>query len=336
MLREGQLDRRRAITALAVLGGLTACRSSWAQPRERSVARIGFLFAGTLANRPQAQGFWDGLHELGYMSGKNVLIEVREAQGKVERLPELAKELVAWKPDVIVAVTPVAITAAQRATSSIPIVMAITVDPARYGHLQNLARPEGNITGPVLRFERGSAGKGLQLFKELLPKVSKMGVLWNAKNKVQSLNIMEHLEASASELGVQLQSLPVDGSDGLESALAASVRHRAQALYIVGDPVLSDKRAVIISFAAANRLPAAYSFTDEVLEGGLFAYGWNLRTEYRKSAPYVDKLLKGAKPSDLPVEQTTKYEIAINLKTAKALGISVPQSLLLRADRVIE
>jgi putative ABC transport system substrate-binding protein len=321
------------MTALAVFGGLSTCGLLWAQPRERSVARVGFLFAGTLATRPQSQGFWEGLRELGYITGKNVVIEVREAEGKIERLPELAKELVAWKPDVLVAVTPAAVTAAQRATTSIPIVMAINSDPAHFGHIQNLARPEGNITGPVMAFDATVYEKRLQLLKELLPKLSRVGILWNAKNSVMTPKL---LETAAISLGIRIQSLPVEDPDSLDNAFTAAVRERSQALIIFGDPFLFDKRAAIISFAAAKRLATVHIWTDEVLEGGLLAYGYNLREQYRRVVPYVDKILKGAKPGDLPVEQWDKYQIAINLKTAKALGITVPTRMLLRADRVIE
>jgi len=273
------------------------------------------------------------LQELGYTPGKNVVIEVREAEGKTERLPELARELVDWKPDVLVAVTPAAITAAQRATSSIPIVMAITIDPIGFNNVRNLARPEGNVTGTSIYFDPTAAGKRLQLLKEMLPNLSSVGVIWNAKNNV---NTPKQLEAAAISLGVQIQSLPFQGPDDLENAFAAALRERPQALLSMGDPVTFDKRAAIIAFAAAQRIPAVYGFADEAVEGGLLGYGVNLREEYRRAAPYVDKILKGAKPADLPVEQSTKIEIVVNLKTARQLGITVPQSVLLRADRVIE
>ncbi len=299
------------------------------------VARIGVLFAGTLAQRPQAQAFWERLQELGYTPGKNVLIEVREAEGKTERLPELARELVNWKPDVLVAVTPAAITAAQRATSSIPIVMAISSDPIGNNHVRNLARPEGNITGSSILFDPTIQGKRLQLLKEILPNVSRVGAIWNAKNNI-SMNTPKQLESGAISLGVQIQSLPFQGPDDLENAFTAAVRERLQALISLTDPVTFDKRAAIIAFAAAQRIPAIYSFADEAVEGGLVAYGVNLREEYRRAAPYVDKILRGAKPADLAVEQSTKFELVVNLKTARQLGITVPQSVLLRADRVIE
>ena len=317
----------------ALFGGLLAQPCVQAQQSPIKVARIGFLFAGTLAQRPQAQGFWQGLQELGYTPGKNVVIEVREAEGKTERLPELANELVSWKPDVLVAVTPAAVTAAQRATSSIPIVMAISYDPIGFNHVRNLARPEGNITGPSIVFDPTIYGKRLQLLKEMLPNVSRVGAIWNAKNNI---NTPKQLEAAAISLGVQIQSLPFQGPDDLENAFTAAMRERPQALISMGDPVTFDKRAAIIAFAATQRIPTIYAFADEPVEGGLVGFGVNLREEYRRVAPYVDKILKGAKPADLPVEQSTKVELVVNLKTARQLGITVPQSVLLRADRVIE
>ena len=324
------MDRRDTLFVLLTLGALSL--AAHAQPTA-TPARIGFLFAGTLAQRPQAQGFWQGLQELGYTPGKNVVIEVREAEGKTERLPELARELVAWKPDVLVAVTSAAITAAQRATSSIPIVMAITNNPIGFNNVRNLARPEANVTGTSIYFDPTSAAKRLQLLKEILPNLSSVGVIWNATNNVIT---PKQLEAAAISLGVHIQSLPFQGPDDFESALTAALRERPQALISTGDPVTFDKRAAIIAFAAAQRIPAVYGFADEAVEGGLLGYGVNLREEYRRAAPYVDKILKGAKPADLPVEQSTKIEIVVNLKTARQLGITVPQSVLVRADRVIE
>ena len=325
--------RRRVIAVFVLFGGLFAQPCLQAQQPEIRVARIGFLLAGTLAQRPQAQGFWQGLQELGYTPGKNVVIEVREAEGKTERLPELARELVSWKPDVLVAVTPAAVTAAQRATSSIPIVMAISFDPVGFNHVRNLARPEGNITGTSIVFDPTMGGKRLQLLKEMLPNVSRVGAIWNAKNNIITPKL---LEAAAISLGVQIQSLPFQGPDDLENAFAVAMRERPQALMSMGDPVTFDKRAAIIAFAASQRIPTIYAFADEPVEGGLVGWGVNLRGEYRRAAPYVDKILKGAKPADLPVEQSTKLELVVNLKTARQLGITVPQSVLLRADRVIE
>jgi ABC-type uncharacterized transport system substrate-binding protein len=327
------LNRRCVIAVFAFFGGLFAQPCLQAQQSQIKVARIGFLFAGTLAQRPQAQGFWQGLQELGYTPGKNVVIEVREAEGRVERLPQLANELVSWKPDVLVAVTPAAITAAQRATSSIPIVMATTYDPIGFNHVRNLARPEGNITGPSIIFDPTTGGKRLQVLKEMLPNLSRVGAIWNATNNIITPKL---LEAAATSLGVQIQSLSFQGPDDFENALTAAARERPQALISLGDPVTFDKRAAIIAFAAAQRIPAIYGFADEAVEGGLVGYGVNFREEYRRVAPYVVKILNGAKPADLPVEQSTKVELVVNLKTARQLGITIPQSVLLRADRVIE
>jgi putative ABC transport system substrate-binding protein len=323
-----RFSRRRFV--LAAGASLGAPLSSLAQQK---VARVGFLFAGTLAQRPQSKGLWDALQELGYTSGKNLVIEVREGKGKVEQLPQFAQELVRWKPDVIVAVTPVAILAAQRATTTIPIVMAIMGNPEPRGVVRNLARPEGNITGPVIVFDASLTAKQLQFLKEMIPTLSHVGLLWNAD---LTASIPERLLQMAASLGVELRPLPYRGPDNLADALKLSVGSKVQAMVVAGDPVSFDRRADIASFAAANRLPTAHLWRDEVTEGGLLAYGLSVYKEYRRVAPYVDKLLKGAKPADLPIEQQRKWELFINMKTAKALGIKVPQSLLLAADELIE
>ena len=307
-------------------------RAAFAQQTQK-VYRVGFLFAGTLAQRPQAQGFWEGLRELGYIPGKNVLIEVREAEGKLERLPQLAQELVNSKPDVIVAVTPAALSAAQKATAAIPIVMAIVGASVQLGFVKNPARPEGNITGPSMSFENLNE-KRLQLFQEMLPNVKRIGLLWNARNTSQTG--IEPVEATARSLGLQVQPLLFQGPDNLESVLTTSIRGKYEALFVISDPVTFDRRASIIAFAAAHRLPSFHVFPEEAFDGGLAAYGSNLRAEYRRVAPYVARLLKGAKPADLPVEQATNFELIINMKTARLLGVTIPQSVLLRADRVIE
>lgn len=323
------VTRRRVVMALGA-SALTVPLTSFPQPTK--VYRVGFLFAGTLAKRPQAQGFWQGLHELGYTPGKNVLIEVREAEGKVERLPQLAQDLVNWKPDVIVAVTPSAIRAAKEATRSIPIVMAVSGRPAELGHVNNLTHPEGNVTGTAQNFDE-LYSKQLQLLKEILPNLARVGVVWNAKSNGTTPKVAE---AAAVSLAIRLQSVALQGPTDLEGALATAVREKCGALLVLADPVTFDNRATIIAFAAANRLPTMHLYVDEVLDGGLASYGINLREEYRRVAPYVDKILKGAKPGDLPVEQTTRLEFAINVKTAKALGIKLPNSIMVQATKVIE
>ena len=323
--------RRKLVVALGA-GALAAPLVTLAQPMQRAY-RIGFLFAGTIAQRPQAQGFWDGLRELGYISGKNIVIEMREAEGRTERLPALAKELVSLNLDVLVAVSPPAIAAAQAATRTIPIVMAIVGDLSRYGFVKNLARPEANITGPTLFF-RQLSDKRLQLLKEMLPNVSRIGVLWNAKNEYGT--DVKQVEEAGKKLGIELKLLPFQGPSDLEMTLAGAVRERCAALLVLTDAVTFDHRAEILSFAAQKRLPTFHQFSEEAYEGGLAAYSVNLREEYRRAAPYVAKILKGAKPGELPVEQPTKFELVVNAKTAKALGIRIPQSILLRADKIIE
>ena len=273
------------------------------------------------------------MRELGYTPGKNIVIDVREAEGQFERLPDLARELVRLKPDVIVAVTPAAISAAQKATTSIPIVMAVTA--FSMAHVRNPARPEGNTTGTTIAFDSLATNKRLQLLKEMLPTASRIGALWNAASYTVGTTLKE-LETTATSLGVQLVSLPFQGPNDLDSAFAVAIRERPQGLIVLVDPVTSDKRAAIIEFAAQHSIPAIYGFADEGLEGGLVGFGVNLREEYRRAAPYVAKILKGAKPGDLPVQQSSKVELIVNLKTARRLGITVPQLVLLRADRVIE
>ena len=315
---------------------LAAPMMSFAQAQQGKVARMGFLFAGALAQRPQAQGLWQGLQELGYTPGKNIVIDIREAEGKFERLPELARELVSLKPDVIVAVTPAAIGAAQKATTSIPIVMAVTANPIGFGNVRNLARPEGNVTGTTISFDLLATNKRLQLLKEMLPTASRFGALWNTKAGSGNVTSFKELATTATSLGVQLLSLPFEGPNDLESAFALAMRERPQGLVVLVDPVTSDKRTEIIAFAAEQRIPTIYGFADEASVGGLVGFGVNLREEYRRAAPYVDKILRGAKPGDLPVQQSSKVELVVNLKTARQLGITVPQVVLLRADRVIE
>ena len=327
--------RRREFLAWTGIFVLASPISLNAQHQRNKVARLGFLFAGTLAERPQAQAFWDALRDLGYTPGNNLIVQIREAKGQNDRLPQLARELVDWKPDVLVAVTPGAITAAQQATSSIPIVMAITGDPVGRGLIKNLARPEGNTTGPAQNFDQGLYGKRLQLLKELIPEVSRVGVVWNTQASYNEL-ALKFLKEVAPSLRLDLELLPFQGPDKLEEAFAAALRRRPQALYIASDAVTFDKRATVISFAAANRFPSLHFFADEAEEGGLIALGPSIRNEYRRSAPYVARILKGAKPADLPVELTSQNFIVVNRTTAKALGIAIPPTILLRADRVIE
>jgi putative ABC transport system substrate-binding protein len=323
---------RRAF--IAGLGGAVA----WpmvVRGQQRSIPVIGFLFAGTLALRPQAQEFWRALNESGYIEGKTVLIEVREAQGEMERLPRLADELVKLRPDVLVAVTNFAVEAARKATQDIPIVMAIVADPLGFGFVKNPARPEGNITGPSWTVSHEIWGKQMQLLKEMLPERSIIGILWNAESS-STAPLIPYIEQAGRSVGASTISLPFEGPANLEAGLARGLAAHVNAIFVMPNPVTFDHRRKIIEFSLANRIPTFHGFPDEVADGALAAYGASLKQEYRRAAHYVVKILNGAAPADLPVEQATQFSFAINLKTAKALGLDVPKSLLARADEVIE
>ena len=316
------------------LGFLVASLAVDAQ-QPGKVARIGYLSPGSPTTFTRFdEAFRQGLRELGYVEGQNIVIEYRWAERRDERLPDLAAELVSLKVDVIVAGGTPAPLAAKHATRTIPIVMSTAGDPIGSGLVASLARPGGNVTGLSARSPE-LGGKRLQLLKEVVPGVSRVAVLWNAANPYAALVVRE-TEAAARTLGVQVQSLEVRGPDDFENALPAAIRGRAGALIVVGDPLLFSYRMRIADFAARNRLPAAYNLREFAEAGGLMAYGENLADLYRRAATYVDKILKGAKPADLPVEQPTKFELVINLKTAKALRLTIPQSVLIRADEVIQ
>ena len=302
-----------------------------AQPAEK-LARIGYLSLGTAADTPRA--LLQGLRELGYVEGQNLVIEYRYAEGKAERLPDLAAELVSLKVDVIVAGGTPPPLAAKRATTTIPIVMTSAGDPVGSGLVASLAKPGGNVTG-LSTFTRDLAAKRLQLLKEVVPLVSRVAVLWNAANPYAVLNMRE-TEAAARTLGLQVQSVEVRGPDDIETGFSTAIRWRAGAFIVVDDPFTYLHRTRIADLAARNQLPAMYGFRQYAEAGGLMAFGTSLADLSRRAATYVDKILKGAKPADLPVEQPTKFELVINAKTAKALKLTIPPSVLLRADQVIE
>ncbi len=322
-------------TALALALGLLSPALAAGAQSPAKVTRIGVLYAGfPSATRHLHEAFKQGLRDLGYVEGQTIIIEERWAEGRLERLPDLAAELVQLKVDVIVAGATPPIQAARQATKTIPIVMAVVADPVEQGFVASLARPGGNITGlSVQAPELG--GKQLQLLKEVVPRASRVAILWNAANPYPALVVRE-TEAAARTLRVQLQSLPVRGPEEFEGAFEAATRGRAAALLTVGDVLTMAHRTRIVALAAKSRLPAMYSFREFVDDGGLMAYGANLADSYRRAATYLDKILKGAKPADLPVEQPTRFELVINLKTAKALGLTIPQSVLVRADQVIQ
>jgi len=268
---------------------------------------------------------------LGYVEGQDIIIETRFAGERPERLPGLAAELVRLKVDVIVPMDPPAVWAAKKATGTIPIVMPNGVDPVGAGQVASLARPGGNITGLAM-LTRELAGKRLELLKEVVPGVSRVAVLWNPAEPEEVIEWQEAQHA-ARTLGLQLHSLEVRGADDVDGALSAISKRRVDALYVA---VFHRWRKPVIEFAARNRLPAMGGLRHIVDEGALISYGPNYDDLFRRAATYVDKILKGAKPADLPVEQPTRFELVINLKTAKALGLTIPQSVLIRADEVIQ
>jgi putative tryptophan/tyrosine transport system substrate-binding protein len=325
------MDRR---TFIILTGVLMAPLASLGQQQPK-VARIGFLAGDSPAdNRHRLQTFRDGLHELGYVEGKNLVIEYRWAEGHYERLPGLATELVRLPVDVIVAVGDPVIFAAKQATSTIPIVMAGVGDPVARGFVVSLARPGGNVTG-VSNFVVTLMGKWLELLKEVLPTLSQVAVLRNAANPTHPLFWTE-AQRAAPRLGLKLQDVEVRSSDDLDEAFGSVVSARSGAVVVVPDPLLAGAAKRIAELAMRNGVPTMCAFKEQVEVGGLLSYGPDLAVNAHRAAGYVDKILKGAKPADLPVEQPTKFELFINLKTAKALGVTIPQSVLLRADEVIE
>jgi len=300
------------------------------------VPRIGILPPGPISERLHLwEGFRQRLRELGYVEGQNIALIFPSAEVRRERLPHLAAELVSLKVDVIVAVGLIGAQAATEATKTIPIVMVgVAADPVGTGLVASLARPGGNITGLTL-ISSELGGKRLELLKTVVPRVSRIAVLSNPTVQASALQMRE-TEVAARVLGVQLQSLEVRGPEDFETAFQAATRAGAGALITVDDALIFTHRARTVELAAKSRLPAIYGYWEFVDAGGLMSYAANLVDQYRHAATYVDKILKGAKPVDLPVEQPTKFELVINLKTAKALGLTIPQSVLLRADQVIE
>jgi putative ABC transport system substrate-binding protein len=328
------VNRRDILLAIVAMGAARAPALFAQQPVK--TARIGFLHSGSMqgADR-QLQTFRDGLGELGYVEGKTVQIELRWGDGKLETLPTLANELVEKKVDLIVAVSSPAVVAARQATRTIPIVMPLSSDPVGDGLVASLAHPGGNITGlSVMAPELGE--KRLQLLKELFPKVSRaVAAVWNPAY-VGMRARYEQAKVAGPEVGLTIQSMEVRDPRELDLAFEAIKRERPDALLLLVDPFTRSQRSRIVEFAAEQRLPAIYESSEFVDVGGLISYGPNIPDQFRRAAAYVDKILRGAKPGDLPIEQPTTFELAINMKAAKALGIRFPDSIRLRADKVIE
>jgi ABC-type uncharacterized transport system substrate-binding protein len=299
-------------------------------------ARVAVLCIVRCAG-PSHDTFVGSLRELGRVDGQNLVLDFREAGGQLERLPALAGELLAARPDVIVASSPQGVRAVKDATSSVPIVMIGVADPVLVGLVPSLARPGGNLTGVTTLPARGFIAKQLELLKELLPQASRIAVFWNSTNEIHRANLREELPPAAERLGVRLQWIDVRAPADIEAAFDTAVRGRAEALLAAGDPLFHSPPGRLPELALRARLPAIH-FSREVASagGGLLAYGPDFAEIFRNAAGYVDRILRGAKPADMPIAQPTKFILVVNQRTAKALGLSVPSTLLLRADEIIE
>jgi ABC-type uncharacterized transport system substrate-binding protein len=329
------MDRLAFIGTLA--GGIVVAPLAAEAQQAAKIGRIGYLGQNVAANLRLREPFLQGLRDLGYVEGRNVVVEYRSAEGKSERLPALAAELVALKVDVIVASGTPAALAAQQATRTIPIVFAATADPVGSGLVTSLARPGGNVTGlSILSSEL--VGKGLEQLTQAVPRVSRVAALWEpgVLPERTEKDMLKGAEVAARALGVRLQFVEARGPEDFDRAFSDMTRARAGALTVLSSSMFFYERRRLVDLAAKNRLPAVYQLREWVDAGGLMSYGPNTADLLRRAATYVDKMLKGAKPADLPVERPTKFELVINLKTAKALGLTIPQSLLMRADQVIE
>jgi ABC-type uncharacterized transport system substrate-binding protein len=302
------------------------------QPKK--IPTIGFLLPYSPGPDSRLEAFRQGLRDLGYIEGRNVTIEYRWADGRFDQLPELAADLIRLKVDVIVAAVTQASLAAKKATAIIPIVMVAVSDPVGSGLVASLARPGANITG-TSSMTAEVVGKQLELLKETLPKISRVAALWNPANPVFQAVQLRETKVAARALGVQLQILEARDADEIDRAFAAMAREGTRALVVLGDPVFISHRKRIADLAAKRRLPTVSGPKEHAEAGGLMAYGPSFPDMYRRAAYYVDRILKGTKPADLPVEQPTKFEFVINLKTAKQIGLTIPQKVLARADKVI-
>ena len=327
------MNRRAFVSAVGMSALAAPLRLAAQQPQR--VPRVGYLFSFTPA---EGRHLWEacrqGLRELGYVEGQNIVLEPRWADGRHERLPELAADLARLKVDVIVSAATPASRAAKAATSSIPIVIVAVGDPVKVGLVASLARPGGNVTGLSLLTTELS-GKRLELLGQVVRNMPRVAILMNPDNPVTAV-FLEETRVAAQTLGVQLQLLEARNPRDIEQVFDAAAGERAAALIVFDDPVLWSHRKQIVPLAAKRRLPVMYGLREFVDDGGLMSYGPDRVDHYRRTAVYVDKILRGAKPADLPVEQPTKFELVINMKTAKALGLTIPQSLLVRADQIIQ
>ena len=327
----------KKIVALALGAMLLALGFSAKAQQPKKVPRIGYLSGVDPARESaRAEAFRLALRELGYVEGQNIAIEYRYAEGKRDRFSELAAELVRLKVDIIVGPSGSApIRAAKNATKTIPIVMmSLAADPVEAGFVQSLARPGGNVTG-LTTLSRELGGKRLELLKEAVPKLARVAVLYDAAAP-RTAQVKEDLLVAARALGLTVRFWEVRAADGFEQVFVALSKQRPEGLYVPPGPLMAANEKRIAGFGLKNRLPSVYSNNEAVDAGGLMYYGADLAASYRRAAYYVDRILKGTKPADLPVEQPTKFELVINLKTANQIGVTIPQSLLYRADKVIK
>ena len=325
--------REFLLTGAAGLCVLAAPQTSLGQQKPAKVYRIGVL-DGTAISPYRMEALLRGLRELGYVSGKNIVIEHRQAEGQYERLPVLAAELVGLKPDVIVVGSPPAIRVAQKATTVIPIIMCASGDPVGSGFIKSLSRPGGNITG-LSNINVDLSSKYLELSHLAVPRLSRIAVLVNPRHPNHP-DMLKNVRAAAKTASVEVMPLQAATTSEIAAAFGPLMRERASALIVLADPLFFTHARRIIDLASQHRLPTMFWTRELVEAGGLMSYGQDIAEQYYRAANYVDKILKGAKPGELPIEQPTKIELVINLKTAKAIGLTIPQNLLFRADKVIE
>ena len=330
------MDRRGFLGFLGILGLLGVPTAIEAQPAGRG-PRIGYVAPNLTPQAHLREAFLQGPHELGYVEGRNLVMEYRDAEGRFERYPALAADLVALKVDVIVASGTLAALAVKRATKSIPIVFPTVGDAVADGLVTTLARPGGNVTGLSNRTPE-LVGKCLELLQQAFPRVSRVAILWQpgAFAERTGTEVRSRAEVAGRALGMRLRFVETRGPEDFDKAFSNIGREHADALIVMSTAMFNTERRRLVDLAAKIRLPVVYGARESVDVGGLMSYGPNLADSFRRAAVYVDKILKGTKPGDLPVEQPTKFELVINLKTAKALGLTIPPSLLQRADQVIE
>jgi len=329
--------RKTALASILFAGAMLAVAvTAEAQQPTKKVPRIGYLTGATADGQSaRLEAFRQGLRELGYVEGKNIVIEYRYAEGKSDRLPGLATELVRLKVDAIVTAGPASTRSAKKASATIPIVMAQDDDPVGSGFASSLARPGRNITGSSTLSPEIN-GKQLELLREIVTKLSRVAVIGEDVTRPGIPQALREINVAADAFGVQVQYLEVRGLKDIETAFRTASKERADATLTLNGPVLNSQRKQIAELAVKSRLPAIYPRPEYVEDGGLMSYGVNINDLYRRAATYVDKILKGAKPADLPIEQPKKFEFIINLKTAKEIGLTIPPNVLARADKVIK